>query len=201
MKLLTKTNTLTASLLALTLAVTGCANTNTNSNHHAKAGAMPHKQMPKDAHHHQHDGHKMGEMRGHHFERLNLTDAQQKQLEALKKQNHGKMQQLHTKAKQQDETIAKQREAKASTATLLALYQQKQATMDEMKALHDASEKQFMAILTPEQQLQMYQAHDDRKEKRQEKREQKVEKGERKQGEKPMPKPDMPPMPMQPQVK
>lgn len=183
MKLLTKTNTLTASLLALTLAVTGCANTNANSNHHAKAGAMPHKQMPKDAHHHQHNGHKMGEMRGHHFERLNLTDAQQKQLEALETQTHGKMQQLHTQAKQQDETIAKQREAKASTATLLALYQQKQATMDEMKALHDASEKQFMAILTPEQQVQLYQAHDDRKEKH----EQKANKDERKYGVKPMP--------------
>ena len=157
--MLNKTHFFTGVLLSLGLVVTGCASTN------AQTQGKDSQAMPKheQKHHFKKDVdkkfEKKGDKDGHHFDKLNLTDAQKQQLETLRKQNDDKMKQLHDSLKQQDANITKQKQAGASTATLLALHQQKQATMDSLKALHETAEKQFMSILTPEQQLQMYEAH------------------------------------------
>ncbi|WP_161600315.1 Spy/CpxP family protein refolding chaperone [Moraxella macacae] len=181
MKLLNKTGALTASLFALTLATVSTANAHPHHNHEnhgqkspAMSDTMSSQQMPTDGHHHKHDSHKTDKMQNHHtaqnttqnpyVDRLNLSKTQQQQLQALKNQNQSKMQNLHAKMQQQDANISKQRETKADSTALLASYQQKQAIIDEMITLNREGEKQFMAILTPEQQLQVYQTYDNLKE-------------------------------------
>lgn len=79
------------------LALTACANSNATSQapeakampkahaHHHKAdmkGANPHAHMKMDSHAHKH----MDMMAHHHFDKLDLTDAQKKQIDALKQQ-------------------------------------------------------------------------------------------------------------------
>lgn len=165
-----KKNLITASLLSMGLALTACANSNATSQapeakampkthpHHHKAdmkGENPHAHMKMDSNPHKH----MDMMAHHHFDKLALTDAQKKQIEALTAQNKTKIEQLHASLAEQEKNIKKQTEAKADTATLLKLYQQKQATVEELTNLHKNAQKQFIAILTPEQQLKIYEGH------------------------------------------
>lgn len=201
-----KKNLITASLLSMGLALTACANSNATSQapeakampkahaHHHKAdmkGANPHAHMKMDSHAHKH----MDMMAHHHFDKLDLTDAQKKQIDALKEQNKGKIEQLHTSLAEQEKNIRKQKEANASTTTLLNLYQQKQATVEELTNLHKNAQKQFIAILTPEQQLKMYEGHkkmDLEKHHPKMKEHHHHQKMETKKPEKPAPKADVP---------
>ncbi|MFW2176931.1 MULTISPECIES: Spy/CpxP family protein refolding chaperone [unclassified Moraxella] len=104
-----------------------------------------------------------GNMMARHMDELGLTDAQKTQLEQLRTQNQTKMQQLHTTLQQYDDNIAKQKQAGASTATLLALHKQKQAVMEQFFSLHQQQQQQFLNILTPEQQLKLYESQGMRK--------------------------------------
>lgn len=195
-----KKNLLATSLLAM-LALTGCATSNANST--ADSKVMPkdhyhaHGKYEKDAKnpHHDMNPHKhMDMMAHHHFDKLDLSDAQKKQLADLKEQNKAKIEKLHASLAEQEKNIKKQKEANASSATLLKLYQQKQATVDEMTELHKNAQKQFFAILTPEQQLKMYEGH---KQKEMHKHHPHMDKHhhphmEMKKFDKDMPKPDLP---------
>lgn len=145
---------LATSLLSLGMIVSGCANANSNTTNTKPMPVHPVK-MDKTDHH---KG-KMDKMPHHHFDKLNLTDDQKAQLETIHKQNHEKMEQLHAKLKTQADNIKKQKEANANTATLLALYEEKQTTVEELADLHKNAQKQFMSILTPEQKLSMYEGH------------------------------------------
>lgn len=152
-------------LLSLGFGLTACVSANSSpanikstpkSYHHTHAKAEKDTKNP----HHEIKAHKdMDMMAHHHFDKLALTDAQQKQIDAITAENQAKIEQLHTSLAEQEKNIKMYSDAKADTATLLKLYQQKQATIEQMSDLHKASEKQFIAILTPEQQLQMYQGH------------------------------------------
>lgn len=201
-----KKNLITASLLSMGLALTACANSNTTSQ------APEAKAMPKAQYHHAHGksekdvknphhgmdkhAHKnMDMMTHHHFDKLDLTDAQKKQIEALIAQNKTKIEALHTSLAEQEKNIKKQKEANASTTTLLNLYQQKQATVEELTNLHKNAQKQFIAILTPEQQLKMYEGHkkmDLEKHHPKMKEHHHHQKMETKKPEKPAPKADVP---------
>lgn len=153
-----KKNLLATSLLSLGMIVSGCANSNPTAVKPATdSKPMPAHAMKMDKADHHHKG--MDKMAKHHFDKLDLTDAQKKQLETIHKQNHENMEQLHAKLKTQADNIKKQKEAGANTTTLLALYQEKQATVEELANIHKNSQKQFMNILTPEQQLKMYEGH------------------------------------------
>lgn len=159
---------LTASLLSMGLVLTGCAtNNNAHGSQYDKSsmskthyhGHGKSDKAIKNPHHDMKDHKNMDMMAHHHFDKLALSDTQKKQLEALTAQNKTKIEQLHASLAEQEKNIKKQTEAKADTATLLKLYQQKQATVEEMSELHKASQKQFFAILPPEQQLQMFEGH------------------------------------------
>lgn len=144
---------LVASFLGLTVAMTGCATANSQTFDPA------HKMMQKDGDNKPHWGkkHGMKEQRNPMAE-LNLTEAQQAQFKALHEQHKAKMAQLQTTLQQYDANIEAQKKAGASTATLLALHQQKQAVMQQFFALHQQQQQQMMAILTPEQQLKFYES-------------------------------------------
>lgn len=101
---------------------------------------------------------KGGMMGGKGMQALNLTDAQKSQLEQLRNADKAKMAQFKTQLDQLDKNIATQKAAGASTATLLGLYQQKQAVMNQFFAMHQQQRQQFMNVLTPEQQLKMYES-------------------------------------------
>ncbi len=152
---------LTSSLLGLTLAVTGCSTANSQTIDPAHRMVNHNGDRPMGAKMH-HWGDKMkGGMMGHSMggmAELNLTDTQKAQLKTLRDQNQAKMQQLHATLKQYDDNIAAQKSAGASTATLLGLYQQKQAVMQQFFALRQQQQQQFMSILTPEQQLKFYES-------------------------------------------
>lgn len=101
-------------------------------------------------------GMKGGMMGRKGMQELNLTDAQKAQIEQLRTQNKAKMQQFKTQLDQMDANIKAQKTAGASTTTLLNLYKQKQAVMDNFFVMHQQERQQFINILTPEQQLKMY---------------------------------------------
>lgn len=170
MKLITKSKNpliIASSVLGLSLAVSACTTTNAQTS--APAGMENGKaRMWQKGERSEHKGwgmkggmgeHKgMGGMMGKGMQELNLTDAQKIQLEQLRTQNQAKMQQFKAQLDQMDANIATQKAAGASTATLLGLYQQKQATMDQFFAMHQQQRQQFINILTPEQQLKMYES-------------------------------------------
>lgn len=153
------------SLLGLTLAVTGCTTTNASPSPMPKEGKMMGHDGQRGAH---------GEGKGHMWQKegkggmgrlltdLNLTDTQKAQMQQLRTQNQAKMQQVKAQLDQMDATIASQKAAGASSATLLNLYQQKQAVMNQFFAMHQQEKQQFMSILTPDQQLKVYQAEGER---------------------------------------
>lgn len=156
----TQTTLFASSLLGLTLAVTGCSTANSQN---LNQNSDPAKRIiPKDARHA--DGEKMANrmdklkdgMKHNRMAQLDLSDAQKTQLQALRQQTEVQMKQLNTTLKQYDDNIAAQKKAGASTATLLGLYQQKQAVMQQAMTLRQQQEQQFISILTPEQQLKFY---------------------------------------------
>lgn len=164
---------LTASLLGLTLAATGYANaasnnpapTKTSMQQDAKSAPMGDNQQ-RGGHNdkNDHDGKKMGGKEGmmqRQMEALNLTSTQKTQIEQLRSDNQAKMQQLQATLKQYDDNIDTQKKAGANTATLLDLYKQKQATMDQFFSLRQQQQQQFLNILTPEQQLKLFESRDE----------------------------------------
>ena len=87
---------------------------------------------------------------------LDLTATQQAQFEQLRVQNQAKMAQFKAQLSQIDANIATQKAAGANTATLLGLYQQKQTVMDQFFVMHQQQRQQVISLLTPEQQLKLY---------------------------------------------
>lgn len=166
---------LTASVLGLTLAVTACANTNNQTPDAGKPMMLkdgsgmnqPHgdRMMQRDgAGMNQRDDRMMGKMgkddMGRKMAMLNLTAAQQAQVQQLHAQHQAQVQQQRVKIQQLDANIAAQKQAGASTATLLNLYKQRQDAMQQFMTLRQQQQQQFMNILTPEQQLKLYESRD-----------------------------------------
>lgn len=158
-----------ASVLGLTLALSACSTTPQEANgYNTQDGRM--------MGHHQHgddrdgrgdddhgDRHGHGGMRGgmgHGMKDLNLTDAQKAQIQQLREQQKVQRQQFKATMAQYDANIAQQKQAGASADTLLNLYKQKQAAMEQGMASMQQQKQQFMNILTPEQQLKLYQGRD-----------------------------------------
>lgn len=155
---------ISASLLGLSLAVTGCSST-TAQPMYPKDGNMigDHRGYDKKADRHdgKWGGHGKEGMKGgmsHPMAELNLTDTQKAQIAQLRTQNQARMQQFKTQIDQMDANIAAQKAAGASSATLLNLYKQKQAMMEQFFAMHQQEKQQFINILTPDQQLKLYES-------------------------------------------
>lgn len=166
---------LTASVLGLTLGVTACANTNNQTPDAVKPmmlkdGSGMNQQhgdrmMQRDgAGMNQRDDRMMGKMgkdeMGRKMAMLDLTAAQQVQVQQLHAQHQAQVQQQRVKMQQLDANIAAQKQAGASTATLLNLYKQRQDAMQQFMTLRQQQQQQFMNILTPEQQLKLYESRD-----------------------------------------
>lgn len=155
-----------ASLLAISLIGTGCATANGNPHtmipaHAAAAhGDSKHAgKKHKEGKHHKAFGKAEREDGRNNLAALNLSEAQKAQLQQLRAQHQTQLQQLHTNLKQLDDTIVKQKQAGASNTSLLALYQQKKAVMQQANTLRLQQQQQFLAVLTPEQQLKWYETH------------------------------------------
>lgn len=153
-----------SSVLGLSLAMSACTTTNAQNGPTMENGKThlfqkddrgEHKGWDKKG---EHDGMGGGMMGAKGMADLNLTDTQKAQLEQLRTQNKAKMEQFKTQLDQMDSNIATQKAAGASTATLLSLYQQKQAVMDQFFAMHQQQRQQFVNILTPDQQLKLYES-------------------------------------------
>lgn len=83
--------------------------------------------------------------------KLNLTDSQQKQVEAIFAQNKSKRQSLHTQAKTLRDQLKTQRQSNAADASLDATHDQLYAVKTQMRQLKRSERRQIDAILTPEQ--------------------------------------------------
>lgn len=141
-------------VLGMSLITSGCATSSA-----ATSNAQP--VMQPQAHHHPAkmygDKHgKHGSKRGKMWQDLNLTAAQQTQLDQIKARYDAAKKQLKASIAQQEATIAQQKQAGANTATLLALHQQRQNSVEQMMALKKQQRQQMLSILTPEQQLKFY---------------------------------------------
>lgn len=91
-----------------------------------------------------------------HMANLDLTDAQKTQVTQLHTQHQAQTQQLRNTLQQYDANIDAQKKAGANTTTLLNLYKQKQAELDKFMTLRQQQQQQFLNILTPEQQLKLF---------------------------------------------
>lgn len=170
MKYFNQPSLVATGVLGLTLAMAGCSTMSQNASpamerhdgqNYTKIGMMDHRM----GEHHGKMGmwrHQMGGAPDMHarmnqlMASLNLTDTQKAQVQQLHSQHAAQMQQLQTNMQQINANIAAQKKAGASTATLVSLYQQKQALMDQMMAMYKQHQHQLMQILTPEQQLKFY---------------------------------------------
>lgn len=168
--------TFSASLLSMTLVMTGCATAGQKSTISENKMPKHTKTMGKFHHQNKHNFRKNREKhsdnheyhmkkfskdammhgRKNHMAELNLTDEQKNQIKLLNAQHTNKMVQIRATLKQHDENIAKQKQARADNETLINLYQQKQAVKEQLFALRQQQQQQFMNILTPEQQLKLY---------------------------------------------
>lgn len=140
-------------VLGMSLITSGCATSRAATN--AQPVMQPQaNHQPAKMHgdkHGKHDG-----KRGKMWQDLNLTAAQQAQIEQIKARNNVAMKQLKASIAQQEATIAQQKQAGANTATLLALHQQRQNSVEQMMALKKQQRQQMLSVLTPEQQLKFY---------------------------------------------
>lgn len=139
--------------LGLSLMASGCATSRAATNAQPVMQPQAHHQ-PAKMHgdkHGKHDG-----KRGKMWQDLNLTAAQQAQLDQIKARYDAAKKQLKATIAQQEATIAQQKQAGANTATLLALHQQRQNSVEQMMALKKQQRQQMLSILTPEQQLKFY---------------------------------------------
>lgn len=145
-------------VLGMSLITSGCATSSA-----ATSNAQP--VMQPQAHHHPAkmygDKHgKHGSKRGNGWKDLDLTATQQAQIEQIKARYDAAKKQLKATIAQQEATIAQQKQAGANTATLLALHQQRQNSVEQMMALKKQQRQQMLSILTPEQQLKFYEQQD-----------------------------------------
>lgn len=142
------------SVLAASLLFSGCASSNAASTTTAKpvmqpqaySQPAPHGDPRKPKH----------AKRGNGWKDLDLTATQQAQIEQIKARNNVAMKQLKASIAQQEATIAQQKQAGVNTATLLALHQQRQNSVEQMMALKKQQRQQMLSVLTPEQQLKFY---------------------------------------------
>lgn len=140
-------------VLGMSLITSGCATSRAATNAQPVMQPQAHHQ-PAKMHgdkHGKHDG-----KRGKMWQDLNLTAAQQAQLDQIKARYDAAKKQLKATIAQQEATIAQQKQAGANTATLLALHQQRQNSVEQMMALKKQQRQQMLSILTPEQQLKFY---------------------------------------------
>ena len=140
-------------VLGMSLITSGCATSRAATNAQPVMQPQAHHQ-PAKMHgdkHGKHDG-----KRGKMWQDLNLTAAQQTQFDQIKARYDAAKKQLKASIAQQEATIAQQKQAGANTATLLALHQQRQNSVEQMMALKKQQRQQMLSILTPEQQLKFY---------------------------------------------
>lgn len=145
-------------VLGMSLITSGCATSSA-----ATSNAQP--VMQPQAHHQPAkmygDKHgKHGSKRGNGWKDLDLTATQQTQLDQIKARYDAAKKQLKATIAQQEATIAQQKQAGANTATLLALHQQRQNSVEQMMTLKKQQRQQMLSILTPEQQLKFYEQQD-----------------------------------------
>lgn len=150
-----------ASLLGASVVVSGCATS--HATNHATTSRQPVMQpqvapppTPREPVRMPSSHSKHGGKRSSVWKNLDLTDAQQAQIEQLNMRNNLAMKPLKVSIAQQDTHIAQQKQAGADTATLLALHQQRQNSVEQMMTLKKQQHQQMLAILTPEQQLKFY---------------------------------------------
>ncbi|OBX79886.1 hypothetical protein A9308_04470 [Moraxella atlantae] len=140
-------------VLGMSLITSGCATSRAATNAQPVMQPQAHHQ-PAKMHgdkHGKHDG-----KRGKMWQDLNLTAAQQAQFDQIKARYDVARKQLKATIAQQEATIAQQKQAGANTATLLALHQQRQNSVEQMMALKKQQRQQMLSVLTPEQQLKFY---------------------------------------------
>lgn len=140
-------------VLGMSLITSGCATSRAATNAQPVMQPQAHHQ-PAKMHGDKHGKH--GGKRGKMWQDLNLTAAQQAQFDQIKARYDVARKQLKATIAQQEATIAQQKQAGANTATLLALHQQRQNSVEQMMALKKQQRQQMLSVLTPEQQLKFY---------------------------------------------
>lgn len=140
-------------VLGMSLITSGCATSRAATNAQPVMQPQAHHQ-PAKMHGDKHGKH--DDKRGKMWQDLNLTAAQQAQFDQIKARYDVARKQLKATIAQQEATIAQQKQAGANTATLLALHQQRQNSVEQMMALKKQQRQQMLSVLTPEQQLKFY---------------------------------------------